>query len=95
MKKPRSEERGFLAPPVGLEPTTCGLTEHESKSQKASQAIKKRGLCFVFGDLLPTDFSKQVFAKMPSQGLALTFFPMSHGKLPYTGTLTGKTLRRN
>ena len=26
IKKPRSEERGFLAPLVGLEPTTCGLT---------------------------------------------------------------------
>ena len=30
MKNPRSEERGFLAPLVGLEPTTCGLTVRRS-----------------------------------------------------------------
>ena len=31
LKKPRSKERGFfMAPPVGLEPTTCGLTVRRS-----------------------------------------------------------------
>ena len=59
-----SKEGGFcLAPPVGLEPTTCGLTEHESKSQRAKQDIKKRDWCFVFGDQLPTGFSKPIFAR--------------------------------
>ena len=44
LKKPLAKASGFfMAPLVGLEPTTCGLTEHETAYERAKQPIKKQG----------------------------------------------------
>jgi len=65
----------FLAPLVGLEPTTCGLTEHVAPPQKAKQAIKKRDRCLVFGDHSATEIPKQVFSKMTSLPASVAVLP--------------------
>ena len=91
LKKPRSFERGFfMAPLVGLEPTTCGLTDHETQSQRAKQSTKNRGRSSVFGDHPATRLIKQSFAKMASSPVAVPILPNSPGRFLPAEIRTGK-----
>jgi hypothetical protein len=79
-----------MAPLVGLEPTTCGLTDHEANSKRAKQSIKSRDRPSVFGDHTATRLLKQALAKMASSPIALPILPNSPGRFLYTGIRTGK-----
>jgi len=79
-----------MAPLVGLEPTTCGLTEHETPHKKARQAIKKQEWCSVFGDHPATEAQKQPFAKMVSPPVSVPVLPFFPGRFLLAGMLIGK-----
>ena len=75
----------FMAPLVGLEPTTCGLTVHETQSQRAKQSIKNRDRSSVFGDHPATRLIKQPLAKMASSPVSVPILPNSPGRFLRTG----------
>jgi hypothetical protein len=54
----------FMAPLVGLEPTTCGLTDHEPRPQKPKQAITKPPCPTISGDHPATSDQKMPITKM-------------------------------
>ena len=78
----------FLAPLVGLEPTTCGLTDHEPRPQKSKQAIIKPPCPFFFGDHKATTGSKVFFVKMAAivfaDSLSLGYPKMANNLSPYS-----------
>ena len=96
LKKPLAKASGFfMAPLVGLEPTTCGLTDHETKSKRAKQSIKNRDRSSVFGDHPATRLRKQPFAKMASSPVAVPILPNSPGRFLPAGIRTGKIQSTN
>ena len=79
-----------LAPLVGLEPTTCGLTDHKTSPQKAKQAIKKRLCRPIFGDHSATTDQKTIFVKIAKPLADVPYYPNFPGRFLPTGIPTGK-----
>ena len=84
-----------MAPLVGLEPTTYGLTDHEALSQKPKQAITKRDRRLVFGDHPATSDQKMLITKMAKLPYAATDIPNLPGKFLPTGIPLGKISNPN
>ena len=63
--------------------------------QKAKRAIKKRGFFSIRADQMPTERSKQVFAKLATLPFADPFLPTFRGKSPYAEISLGKNPHSN
>ena len=81
----------FMAPLVGLEPTTCGLTDHETKSQRAKQSIKNRDRSSVFGDHPATQARKPFFVKLVFPSVSVPSLPNFPGDSSPPGYEPGKS----